>query len=522
MRKSLRVRLFSHHFEVTEFSRQVKDVLTNFALRYADYQLVRNPWSHECKRELKKIYAASTADRTEYRFHINTYKDFLLHMSNAGYPQDQMQIEEVPLYEPVKVELRDRGTKPPREEQLKIIAHLSSKRPTGTPHLGITRVAETQTGSGKTVMAEHALIEHQSRVGIIIRPQYIKRWLDDLVKDKDRLIDLEPKDVMVIQGSSDFRAMVAMAKANALESKVIIISNKTMQRFITHYEQFNRDTFDYGCSPVELCQILGLGVMLVDEVHQDFHFNFKLQLYTHCPVCLDLSATLESDNKTTARMYTVMFPPETRVDKGQYKKYIAVRALLYGLNKPEKVKWVQRGRSSYSQVAFEDSIMKNKDMIKNYLDNITDAVSEFYIKVREPGQKLLIFAAQIAMCELIRDHLRSLYPDLVINKYTGGDQYATLLSSDISVSTLGSAGTAVDIPGLRVVLSTTSVDSVQANYQALGRLREMKGPWKDVTPFFLYFVCIDVPPQMRYHERKQQKFRGRVVSHVEMVLDKNV
>ena len=364
-----------------------------------------------------------------------------------------------------------------------------------------------------------AALRRQTRVVCCIRPQYIKRWLDDLV-GKERIIDYKKKDILVIRGSEDLKNLIALARDNELNAKFIIISNKTLQLYLTQHEMLN-GVHDYGCAPEELFGLLKVGIRLVDECHQDFHLNFKLDLYTHCPVTIDLSATLVSDNKTVTKMYGVKFPPASRVNAGAYDRYIAVSALFYGIRHPEKVRFTRRGLGSYSHVDFEHSILRSKEMTKNYMRLIKESLDSFYIEVREPGQRALVFASTVEMCTLIAKEMQYIYKDLDVYKYTGGDDYERLKNCDIGVSTLGSAGTAVDIPGLRVVVCTTAIDSIQANIQAMGRLRRLRD-WPDVTPNFLYFTCIDVPPHMLYHENKMEKLKGRALSHNILYLNNNL
>ena len=146
---------------------------------------------------------------------------------------------------------------------------------------------------------------------------------------------------------------------------------------------------------------------------------------------------------------------------------------------------------------------------------ITSVVQTTYIKRRKEGHRMLFFAASVDMCKVIAAHLKGILPGLKISSYTADDDYEVLLDNDISVSTLGSSGTGVDIPGLTTVLMTTSVGSRQANSQAVGRLREL--PWPDITPEFLYLVCQDIPKQMEYHERKVDNLRDKVLAQRVMV-----
>jgi hypothetical protein len=89
---------------------------------------------------------------------------------------------------------------------------------------------------------------------------------------------------------------------------------------------------------------------------------------------------------------------------------------------------------------------------------------------------------------------------------------SVLERSDIGVSTVLSAGTAVDIKNLRYNLMTTAIDSQQSNEQTLGRTRLLKD-WPDITPRFRYFVCSSIEKHMLYHRNKLDYFKGKVKSH---------
>ena len=350
---------------------------------------------------------------------------------------------------------------------------------------------------------------------------YIKRWLPELYGE-DRILDMTTDDVIVIQGSASLKKVIQYALEGDLEYKFIVASNRTIQMFLRHYEEFGEDgcIHTYGCTPQKFCEILGIGVRMVDEVHLDFHLNFKMDLYFHVPKIIEMTGTLVSDNKVVSRMYKVKYPASARTNPGVVSRHVTLKALFYGLNDPNSVRYLQR--RMYSQTTFEESLMRKPKLLKNYLKIIETVAEEYYVKNRVEGTKMLIFAARVDMCKIIRDHLQNRWPELKVRKYTSGDSYTeSLLGADIAVSTLGSAGTAVDIPGLAVAFSTTSVDNIQANVQALGRLRALRG-FPGVEAIFLYLVCTDIPQQVKYHENKTAKLRSRVKTHQVLILEHNV
>jgi hypothetical protein len=125
---------------------------------------------------------------------------------------------------------------------------------------------------------------------------------------------------------------------------------------------------------------------------------------------------------------------------------------------------------------------------------------------------MLVFCGTVKFCTLVQKYLQKKFPNLVIGRYVSGDKMSVFDDSDIVVSTVLSAGTAVDIKNLRVGLMTTAINSQQSNEQTLGRTRRLKG-WPDVTPEFLYFVCTSIDKHVRYHDAKIEAFKSKVLYH---------
>jgi len=357
-----------------------------------------------------------------------------------------------------------------------------------------------------TAIALAAATQIAVRTILCVPAKYIYKWIGDaketLGVPEDRL--------MVIKGSKALRTAIELGIAGKIDCDFIIISATTLYNYFKAYENNELEEQGYLCPPHLLYQVMDVGLRLIDEVHENLHLNFKQDLYGHVNKSIMLSATLESDDPFVNKVIEIAYPFSTRYKGIEYDRYIAVTALAYRVRDINKLP--HKRRKMYSQVKYEESLLKWKKVIEAYAEMIYQIVVNEYVEEREEGQRMIIFADTKDMCTFLSDYIKERLPNLVVRRFIGEDPDEHLYESDIVVSTPKSAGTAVDIDGLKISLLTSAISSRQANAQILGRLRHLKD-WPDVTPRFFYLVCTDIPKHMDYHKKKVEAFKDKVLSH---------
>ncbi|MND14839.1 hypothetical protein D3C81_193420 [compost metagenome] len=502
----LRITVASHHIRVTDFGPRVKSALMEFCRGLAQYGYERMP-NGRFQRAMLRVFVGVSADRSFFHFHRNELSALQQHLKLYGIRDEVIQYEYLieNLGHATDFTVIDKRT--PREDQVPKIEYV------GQP--GVSKIITVDPGRGKTFMALTAIAAYGRRVFICIKAMYIKKWIGDI----EAAFKLKKGDLMVIQGSAQLSLLTNLAKEGALDAKIIICSNTTFYNYLKDYEKFQEGILDlgYGCTPPNFYQTCGIGFRLIDEVHQDYHLNYRQDLYMHCQKALSLSGTLEGDDDFLNRRKEIMFPKHERIDNGERVIYTTVEALTYRLRQPTRLKWINKARKSYSHIMFEQSLMepKNKDSLRAYLEMNADLIQQNYRRLMKDGQKCLMYFATVEMCTLMADYLRPRHSDLKVMRYTAEDDFDEMLESDIIVSTLKSLGTAQDIPKLLHVYMTDGLGSSQANLQAMGRLRDtILKIWPDAVPTFYYLVCEDIEKHIEYHERKKETFQGRVVSHL--------
>lgn len=362
-----------------------------------------------------------------------------------------------------------------------------------------------------TKMALQAIARLSQRVVAILKPMYMGKWVGDIKENFSGFPGAiyEKKDICTVSGNKQLSDLIAAAKGDYLEAKFIIISNRTLQIFIEEYEAGLDVTERYGCKPDELFEILKAGVKLGDEVHEYFHFNFKMDLYTHNVLSIELSATLEPGGHFLKDMYKLMFPPECRISMA-FHKYVEAISLNYRLADPKKVRCKMRGMYNHGQ--FEKSITHHKRMKRDYFEFVKELIDWTFIEGYGDGDRLLVFFYLVDTCKDFAELVKEVYPELKTTVYVGGSKEEELSKNDIIISTLKSCGTARDIPDLTRVINTIATDTPQGNLQYMGRLRELKNR-PNVVPRYYYLTAENNDKHVKYHNNKRKLFDGKVVSH---------
>ncbi len=490
----MKVVVSSHNFSVSRLSPRGREICIIFAKGFVAWG-----WEQTGGRYTKvmtKIYASAMDNRTTFRFHINALPDFKKLLANYELNAPFVEWLDSPTYEPVKVEYKVKPHVVARDYQIPVIEFLTQPTPPA-------KLVELQTGDGKGTVSLLAMAKLGSRTIGIIAPKYLIKWKDEI----NSLYEDFKDEVMIVRGNHHLCALLDLAREERLTEKVILISSSTLRNWITKYETHGDAILDmgYACTPDKLFEHLGAGIRLIDECHQDFHFYFKLDTYTNVPYSISLSATLINKDAFIVSMYNVMFPLKDRMQKRELNKYTDAAAVHYQIKDLSKIKTTYFGSSNYSHGAFEESILKNYLMTMNYFAMIDNILQISYFKNRLPVDKAIIFAASIEMCTRLTEWMKKKYPHLDIRRYVEDDPYENVIDADIRFTTIGSGGTAVDIPGLSTALMTTCVLSEQANVQAMGRLRKrMIGKTE-----FYYLVADNLIKQVQYHEAKQDLMKER-------------
>lgn len=507
----------THFFQVRPTQDQnVRKMIYDFVRRFVKVDVQGN------ERKITTYASANTA-RTWFRFHINTFGEFDKHLKSNGFEAKDVTVyylpePDVPTH---KFNLDSSWSVLPHQEP--VIEYLT--RPIGRKDDATgkwvdggsrQRLVGLQTGRGKTFCALKSITDLGYKFVVIVLARFVKNW----VKEIQKITDIKAKEILLVDSSSAMKALTEMAVTPGSMDpyKAIVMGNRSFLSYITAFENSGADieALGYMVTPDELWTKLGIGIRLIDEVHMEFHANFRLDLYTHIKRTISLSATLISDDPHEKRMHNIAYPKDERSEEQQLTKYIDSFGVVYTIPNRWHYKTAYRGSSNYSHAAFEDSILRNKDFTKAYADMHIHWLKHGYQKNWQPDHKAIVFASTKEMCAELTKQISNAFPNYTVRRYVAEDggkkdkqgYEENYQKPHIRVTTIGSGGTGHDIKGLTDNILGVGLSSTKSNVQVLGRLRDIPGK----QTRFYYMSCLDIPKQMHYHMAKKDLLKQRAKS----------
>lgn len=502
--KRVKITIKNIYFIVTLYDGRLAHVINTMATELSTYSYVYN---HKLKRTLKekdKEYYSYNKQNNSYRFTISLLKDFILLLGTNLVHRDQIEL------------FYDRYTVDVRILNLNINSEYVLKDYQDEYLIGITKddsppniLVDLQTGYGKSLIAVASIIKLNMRAGILILPKYIEKWIIDL----KRYTNIEDEDIFVVQGTESLIELME-TPSDQIHYKFIIFSMRTVYFYIDNYENMH---INYPIEPDYLMQHLGIGVMLNDEAHQEFYSMFKAMLYFDVKKLIGLSATLDSNQPDIKKIYKTLYPTKNRLSNiVEIGRYTDVYAINYKLASTKGILF--KRQQGYNHILYEQSIMRNSVLLNGYVNLILHYIRDGYYKRRTTGDKMLVYASSVMMCTLLTSRIQNEFKDLDVRRYVEDDPFSNIMEADLTITTIISSGTAIDVPNLITVLNTISMSSLQANMQVVGRLRKL--PNKETRYYYLYSKSIQ--NQVKMHFDRKDAIKHLVNNYINVEYEKTL
>jgi len=509
MTPAIRIERYSHGARISGYRRELFPKIAHFleSLKLKELEKVPPHMGGGFRTVIKKRYFGCFEDQTEVYIHRHHVDEFIGFIVDRGVDRDKIELVEIPYPDAAPAELTLYPHFVMRDYQGPIIRSLKDEQ--------YSKRVDLQTGLGKTLSALWACADMGERILIMIPPKYFGIWVKAL---RETYEDIENRHVTV-SGSDELKAIMQKVADGDFPYDVVLISSTTYRAYIENFEKWGDKIGEMGylVPPPRFHEFLQIGVQINDEYQEDPGLVFRIDIYTNVRKQIYLSATPYTGSDFVTRMIDQMVPHSMGVPLPDLSVYINVIALLYNDPKIQKTDYLAPFKGTYNHARYETRMLKQKRRLERYFGLVRRTVNGIYVHDRVEGQKLLILCATVEFIQHLTKYLKVQFPDLTIGMHVAGSDYKKLLTNDITVSTIKSSGTGVDIPNLREVLMLQATDSKKDNIQVLGRLRKMKD-FPDVSPRFTYMVCTDIKKHISYHQNKQKYFDNRVKTHKMMKL----
>ena len=137
---SAQINVFSHHIQFSNMEPLFKRALLEYCVRFVDYDKTFIPGRGYVNTP-KRVFAASTEDRQQLRFHLHVYSEVMEFLKLRGFKEDKMHIVQMPMTTGKPVAYKVLPKFVPYEYQIPIISYMSA--------IGHSKVITLQTGKGK-------------------------------------------------------------------------------------------------------------------------------------------------------------------------------------------------------------------------------------------------------------------------------------------------------------------------------------------------------------------------------------
>lgn len=506
MQPLLKAERYTHGVRLSGFTRDTFEKMAGFLEGLSLKEPKKLPGGRMIM-ELKKKYYGVFEDFKEVYIHRNTYEDLVNYLANRNIPREAIELTEIPI--PVAAgasyEMYEKYVL--RDYQELIVEDILR------PGYHSARV-DLQTGKGKTLSALAALAQRGGRAVVMVPPKYFGIWIEALQNTYKGYANPTLLKYMTVSGSAELQKLIDRGIENDLEGvDVIVISNVTYRSYIDNFEKYGHEivALGYNAPPPRFHEAIKVGMQINDEIQEDPGLVYRIDMYSNVNLQIYLSATPFTGNAYVTKMIEKMLPPETMVRLPSIDVYINCLGLIYSEPKIKPKDYLTPFKNTYNHARYETVMMKDKTRLHNYLKMVGKICSGLFIKDRLPGQKMLLLCATVAFIETLTQYLVDMFPDLEINGHVSGCPYERLLKNDITVSTIKSSGTGVDIPNLREVGLLQATDSKKDNIQILGRLRKLRD-FPDLTPRLTFLACEAIPQHTRYAINKKEHFAGRTLN----------
>lgn len=225
----------------------------------------------------------------------------------------------------------------------------------------------------------------------------------------------------------------------------------------------------------EMCDTLQIGVKVIDEAHLEYSNTLIVDYATNVWKTIYLTATFarsdNGDNKIFQKSFNMIH--KLRIESESKRRHVVYMPYIYK-TRPSAAEAVKvRGIKGFDKYKYSDYQFRSGKMLE-----VLERLLKLFIEKQKIEGKIVLLSSKKESCDTLKTFVEELYPAYSTCVYYTGNKRDDFKEFGIICATPKMLGTAIDIPGLRVVINLEPTRSTVNTTQIFGRLREF-APDKD-------------------------------------------
>ena len=328
------------------------------------------------------------------------------------------------------------------------------------------------TGIGKTYCATACAAYYQTATMIVCHSSKLRLHWGKKIPGYTNTTD---KQILIVDSSAKILSVLKKPQS-AIKWKFVSVTHSVLSSFGKRY----------GWERVrEFTKKLGIGFLIIDEVHRCFANTIKILTHTNVRKYLLLTATFRRSNRYENRIFASCFSSipkyeHTKVSGEKSQQHINGFVFMYNSHPGMEVQLgCEIPNHAGINCQWYDNYLVDQDpMFYSVLGKVLDIC----IRSCKPFKgKGMIMCGSIHACSVIGNFIKkSMGEEVAVGIYNSSvhlkreEKDQLLDTCDIIITTSGSLGEGADIPNLHYVIDFETFRSDVLSEQVPGRLRDLK------------------------------------------------
>ena len=255
---------------------------------------------------------------------------------------------------------------------------------------------------------------------------------------------------------------------------------------------------------------LQVGVKVIDEAHLEYTNTLMIDYATNVWKTIYLTATFarsdDGDNKIFQKSFNMIH--KLKIESESKRRHVVYMPYIYKTKPSVVVRELVRGIKGFNKYKYIDYELESGKMI-----SILENFLRLFIEKQKIEGKIVLLSSKKDSCDALKDLVSELYPAYSSCVYYTGNKRDDFKEFGIICATPQMLGTAIDIPGHRIVINLEPTRSTVNTMQVIGRLREFS-PDKDTY----YIELVDKAfPNVWDMYKVRLKFLSSVVKETRVI-----